>query len=338
MALALSCVFAPAVHAQVPADGAPPAAQHTWWTAFHEGTLDLLVASDDAPADPAQRLARQARITSLYLEARVYSVRLATARLMRDAAARQWTLLQQQGRADSDLARAIVLMARETARREQQFAVLRAESIASLAETVAGRYSARALAQLLEPALAERRLPVAEFGLPDAVSGLVLRQRPDVMAAESQLVLSGRAGGVEQLRLAQYLQALSEEIRPTEAGTVDLPAAQRAGDMAGVLQKAREEIAARLAQLTVRGDSANQQATAVRQLQGAYEQSLKDFGAGQLEELELLARLQQLMVEEDRLAADLGLAGLAWIAFEESIGGAGQARTSDLLGAGTADD
>ena len=108
--------------------------------------------------------------------------------------------------------------------------------------------------------------------------------------------------------------------------------------MAAVLEHARQDIAARLAQLTARGVSANEQAIYVRQLQAAYEAALQDFSAGGIDEVELLARLQRVLVEEDRLAASLGLAGLAWIAFEQSIGGAGQARASDLLGAVPADD
>ncbi|WP_299788018.1 hypothetical protein [Ramlibacter sp.] len=324
----------------VAAGGTSPHAPTPWWTAFHERTLDLLLAdaASDRRADATQRLARQARTTSLYLEARVYSTRLATARVMQHAAARQWALLQQQRQADTDVARAVALLVRETAAREHQFTVLRADSIVALAESLDGRYPAEALAVILEPALAERSLPVAEFGLPDAVSGLVLRQRPDVMAAEAGLVLSGRGGGLEQLRLAQYLQALSEEIRPAEAAATPVPVAVQGGDLAGVLQHARQEIAGRLGQLSTRGESANEQALYVRQLQAGYQQALQDFSAGHLGELELLSQLQQVLVEEDRLAATLGLAGLAWIAFEQSIGGAGQARTSDLLGAGSQDD
>lgn len=339
LALAIAgCALAAGVRAQEA--GAPgvaaQAAPRAWWSAFHDSTLDLLLADGllEPDADRARLLALQARAASLYLKVRVYGVRLHTTRLMHEAAGRQWALLQQAGPGDSDLARVTASLMRETAERERRFVVLRSESVAALAETLGGRLPAKTVAQLLEPVLQERRLPVAEFEVPDAISGLVLRQRPDVMAAEAGLVLSARGSATDQLRLAQYLQAISKEIVPEDAALAATPG----DDLSAVLLRARGEIGRRLADVTARGEVAGTQAAYVQQLTGRYEGVLKALSEGRIAEVDALAGLLQLLEEQDRLAASIGLAGLAWVAFQESIGGAGQARTSDLLGAVPAKD
>lgn len=339
MAVAITCcVVAGGARAQeagtpgIAAQAAPP----TWWSAFHDPTLDLLLANGllEPDADRARLLALQARAASLYLKVRVYAVRLHTTRLMHDAAGRQWALLQEAGQSDSDLARVTASLLRETAERERRFVVLRSESVAALAEALGGRLPAKTVAQLLEPVLQERRLPVPEFEVPEAISGLVLRQRPDVMAAEAGLVLAARGSTTEQLRLAQYLQAISQEIGPEDAALAATPG----DDVPAVLLRARGEIGRRLADVTARGEVAGTQAAYVQQLTSRYEAVLKAFSEGRVAEVEALAGLLQLLQEQDRLAASIGLAGLAWVAFQESIGGAGQARTSDLLGAVPAQD
>jgi hypothetical protein len=313
---------------------------HPWWTAFHESTLDVLLADDAlaAPADREQLLATQATVTSLYVKARVYSIRLATARALRETATRQSLLLAEQGRGDTDLARAVATMAQGSVERERELTVLRSDSVAGLAEMLGRRYPAKALALLLEPALAERRLPVAEFAIPESVSGLVLRQRPDVMAAEAGLAHSGRGGGVEQLRLAEYLQAISSEIGAAPPADLPVDTATQPDRIGKVLQHARAEIAASLSQLSARAQSANRQVLRVQELATTSQQALQDYAAGRISEVDLLSIRELLLLEEDRLAGSLGLTALAWVAFEQSIGGAGQARTSDLLGAGDADE
>jgi len=332
--IALTCMGTSAVRAgeAMPAEAPVQPALHLWWSAFHDPTLDLLLADGllEAQADRERLLALQARAASLYLKVRVYSVRLHTARRMRETIERQFALLQQDGQADSDL-RVTTGLLREMAERERRFTALRSESAAALAETLHGRHPSRVVALLLEPVLEDWRLPVAEYEVPKAISGLVLRQRPDVMTAEAGLVLSGRGSATEQLRLAKYLQALSEAIQPEDAAA-PMPAPDSAGALETVLRRARGEIATRLVEVTARGEAAGAQVENVQRLSGRLDAAWREVAAGHVSEVVVLSGLLNLLQEQDQLAVSVGLAGLAWVELQRSMGGAGQARTSELLG------
>lgn len=340
--LALACALAgPARAAEGREPGRPAQPAGRWWTALHDPALDLLLADGvlDPGADLARQLALQARAVSLYLDARLYAVRLQMARALRELAERQWATLGRQGQGGPDLAHAAALL-REATERERALTGLRSESIAGLAETLVGRSAVQVVASMLEPAAEDGRVPVPDFELPDAVAGLVLRKRPDVMAAEAELGFSGRRSGMEPLRLAYYLQAISGEIRAADAVP---PADGAEGDAEGdafsaVLRRARRDVAQRLAEVGAKGEAAGAQAAIVHHMAVAYEALLQDLRAGRVAETELLPATRRLLQEQDRLAESIRLANLAWVAFQVSTGGAGQARTSDLLGAVPSDD
>jgi outer membrane protein TolC len=314
-------------------------AERPWWSAFHDASLNLLLAPIQATgADRTQALQLQAQATAAYVKARIYTVRGQTARAQREAAQHHLELLQDAGQDDTDIARLAAAMVRQYTDREQRFAELRTDSLSALAAAIGGRYPAQELAVALEPALADTRLPVPQVEVPARVSGIVLRRRPDVMEAESHLALSARASGSDQLRLAQYLQALSEEIDPENAAAVRAPAPDAATAPEEVLARARVEIAVRLRQVARRNQVMTRQATHTREVQQKYEGTRQAFANGTTSEVDVLSALQGVLVEEDRLAATMGGAALAWIAYQQSIGGAGDARMSDLLGTGSADE
>jgi hypothetical protein len=324
--------------------GADPAAaaaeaERPWWSAFHDASLNLLLAPIQAPgADRTRALQLQAQATAAYVRARIYTVRGQNARALREAAEHQLDLLQGAGQDDTEIARGAAAMVRQYADRERAFDELRADSLGALAAATGGRYPAQELAVALEPALADTRLPVPEVDVPARVSGIVLRRRPDVMEAESHLALSARGSGSDQLRLAQYLQALSQEISSDDAAAAPAPAPDAATAPEQVLARARLEIAARLSRLARTNQVMTQQATYTREVQQKYEGTRQAFANGTTSELDILSALQGVLVEEDRLAATTAGAALAWIAYQQSIGGAGDARMSDLLGAGSADE
>jgi outer membrane protein TolC len=315
-------------------------ADRPWWWAFHDASLNLLLAPIQAAAaaDRTQALELQAQAAAEYVKARVYTVRGHTARTLRESAERQLKLLQDADRGDTDAARFAAATVRQSAEREQQFAELRAASMGALAAALGGRYLAQELAVLLEPALDDTRLPVPEVDFPERVSGIVLRRRPDVMEAESHLALSARGSGSGQLRLAQYLQALSQEIGPDDAAAAPGEAQDGATAPERVLVRARFEIGAGLRQLATTNEVMTQQATYARDVQQKYDRIRQTFVDGTTSEVDILGALEDVLVEEDRLAATMGGAALAWIAYQQSIGGAGEARMSDLLGADSDDE
>lgn len=162
MRLSLVTIVAPVVLASacvvswaVPVEGAN--APTAWWAALDDPTLDQLLAA--APRDPAT----DARTVSLYLQVRVYGVRLAIARRARVAAEREWELLRAAGPDQADAARIAGLMVRQAERREHRMGVLLSESVADVAEALGSRYPASVLAVLLQPALETPALaPVAD--------------------------------------------------------------------------------------------------------------------------------------------------------------------------------
>jgi hypothetical protein len=300
---------------------------HPWWQAFHETTLDLLLANAGPGGDDrAQRLAFEARATSAYLKARVYSVRLETARVLVEVSAREMRLLEAEG--DSpELVRARLWLD-ECERRGHAFLVLRTESIAELAEALHDHPPAEVLAGRLQSTLSEPRLPMPDYALPEALSGLVLRQRPDVQAAEQALVVAGRDSASDQLRLARYLQALAQDIRPEDRDVQ--PSAIEDDHLAQVMQQARSEVAGRLAQVQEGGRRADAQLERVRLLARRQE---AQSASGHVPEREALRAMREVLVAQDWLAVAVGVADLDWVAFQVSIGGAGQARLDELLGA-----
>jgi hypothetical protein len=155
----------------------------------------------------------------------------------------------------------------------------------------------------------------------------VLRQRPDVMDAEQALAFSAHTSASEQLRLARYLQALASEIRPEDAqGREDAE-----GDhLAQVLDHARIEIASRLALLAAAEQRVREEARTLDALE-RHRQDLQQ--AARVPAADLMDATREVLLAQDRLAAAVDASGLAWVALQESTGGAGDAGMTELLGA-----
>ena len=325
--LALACL------ARAPGARAEPTPG--WWSAFNDATLNLLLAEAAPPAaatEPQQALLAlqlQADATAAYVLARVASVRLMNGRLLVDALQRQLDLLRAAGAEDSEDARNAQQALEAAQARVAQFDSLRTASIALLAQRSGGTRSVALLSRQLAPALGDARLPVPAFDLPRELPGIVLRRRPDVAQAEAALSQSGRDTAAGQLRLARYLQALSAPI--TAAETANEPAAGTQPE--DVLDSARQDIALRLAQLDAAVNAAKKQEATLLALQPQYLALRERFQRGEVREVQALGALARMLVEEDRLAATGGQLAIAWIAFQASIGGAGDASTSALLGA-----
>lgn len=314
-----------------------PAQAGEWWTAFNDATLNLLVADAPAAHESARAAALQAQATlaSEYVQARLAGVRLVTAGILIGALQRQRTLLAGAAN-DPEAQQSIPLVDQLLARartRAAEFEQLRQASLQALARQAGGR-SPEALAALLQPALRDPRVPSPDFELPREVSGLVLRQRPDVAQAETELARAGRDSTIEQLRLAKYLQALAAPIVPDDAA----PEAGSGSSPEQVLDHARQDIAHRLALLLAQLEGAQQQSLHAQRLLAEYELVRRRYARGELSELKALQALTVTLVEDDRVAAARGQVSLAWIAWQQSIGGAGNARTEELLGATRAAD
>jgi len=306
-----------------------------WWSAFNDATLNLLLAEAApaaAAAEPNQALLAlqlQADATAAYVLARVASVRLMNGQLLVDALQRQLELLRAGQQEDSDAVRNAQQALQSAQARLTQFEALRVSSIALLAQRSGGARSVAMLSRQLAPVLGDARLPVPTFDLPRELPGIVLRKRPDVAQAEAQLSQAGRGTADGQLRLARYLQAMAAPIAPSS---------EQAGDAASsqpedVLEAARQDISVRLGQLDAAVNAAKQQEAVLLGLQPQYLQLRERFKRGEVAEVQALGALARMLVEEDRLAASGGQLAIAWIAFQASIGGAGDASTGALLGA-----
>ncbi|MDB5861112.1 MAG: hypothetical protein JWQ76_4801 [Ramlibacter sp.] len=327
-ALAVACL------ARAPGAQAEPAAG--WWSAFHDATLNLLLAeaappAAAAPQDSLPALQLQADATAAYVLARVASVRLMNGQLLVDTLQREVDLLRADGQQAGEPARAAQQALDAARARLSQFEELRASSIALLAQRSGGDRTVATLSRQLAPALGDARLPVPSFDLPRELPGIVLRQRPDVAQAELQLAQAGRGTAAGQLRLARYLQALSAPIAADADAPEDGGAASPQAE--DVLENARRDIARKLGRLDVAVTAARTQEALLLGLQPQYLALRDRFNRGELPEVQALQALARMLVEEDRLAAAGSTLGLAWIAFQASIGGAGRASTSDLLGA-----
>lgn len=298
-----------------------------WWSAFHDATLNLVLASaDEAP--PAQRLQAQAQLAVDYVQLRAATSRLVTARMLADTLQREQQLVE----AGSEEARRVAPLLQEAQARVQRFEQLRSGALAALAGHAAPRRSPEDWAALLEPVLVDPRPTLPDFELPRQVSGLVLRRRADVAGAETELARDGRSSGAEQLRLARYLQALATPIT-ADADALPLPGLPQAPE--DVLGRARSDVARRLAILTACERAAREQLALLQKLQPAYAQLEQSFRQGGVTAQQTLEAFSGLLVEEDRMAAANGQLALAWIAWQAGIGGAGDASTSELLGAGS---
>ncbi|MCG2592335.1 hypothetical protein LZ009_06020 [Ramlibacter sp. XY19] len=325
--LALACL--------VRAPGARAEAAPVWWSAFNDATLNLLLAEAAPPAaaaPPLQALLAlqlQADATAAYVLARVASVRLMNGRLLVDTLQRQLELLRAGGGPDGDAARSAQQALESAQARLPQFEALRTASIDLLAQRTGGTRSVAMLSRQLAPALGDARLPVPAFDVPRELPGIVLRRRPDVAQAEAQLAQAGRDTAAGQLRLARYLQALSAPIAPAEESIASAVGSQPED----VLEAARQDIALRLAQLDAAVQAAKQQEAALLALQPQYLALRERFLRGEVPEAQALGGLARMLVEEDRLAASGGQLAIAWIAFQASIGGAGDASANALLGA-----
>lgn len=294
-----------------------------WWSAFHDATLNLVLAS---AAPNAPQLELQAQLADDYVRLRAYGVRLTTARVLAGALQRQQDLLG----ADSEDARKLATLSHEAQSRVAQFERLRAQSLEALAAHAAPQRTPQEWGTLLEPLLLDTRPLLPDFELPDTVSGLVLRRRADVAAAEAELARDGRSSGAEQLRLARYLQALAT---PITADAQPQPLLQKLLAPEDVLQQARRDVAQRLALLAAREHEAREQLALMQKLQPAYALVDQAWRQGKATELQALQAYTAMLMEQDRMAAMNGQLALAWIAWQAGIGGAGAADASDLLGA-----
>jgi outer membrane protein TolC len=327
-ALALGCL------ARAPGARAEEAAG--WWSAFHDATLNLLLAETAPPAAAVQpqqallALQLQADATAAYVLARVASVRLANGQLLADALQRQLELLRADGQDGSEAVRDAQQALDAARARLPQFEALRGASIALLAQRSGGTRSVAMLSRQLAPALGDARLPAPSFDVPRELPGIVLRRRPDVAQAEAQLSQAGRDSAEGQLRLARYLQALSAPIAPSAGEPADAAAGAQPED---VLEAARRDIASRLGRLDAAVAAAKQQEATLLALQPQYLALRERFQQGEVPEMQALGAMARMLVEEDRLAASAGQLAIAWIAFQASIGGAGNASASELLGA-----
>jgi outer membrane protein TolC len=307
-----------------------------WWSAFHDATLNLLLA-EAAPAavtepqEALQALQLQADATAAYVLARVASVRLMNGQLLVDTLQREVELLGADGKEASEPARAAQQALQAARARLPQFETLRASSIALLAQRSGGERTVAVLARQLAPALGDARLPLPSFDLPRELPGIVLRQRPDVAQAEAELSQAGRDTAAGQLRLARYLQALAAPI-VADAGA-EAQAQGASAQAEDVLESARRDIARKLGQLDVAVNAAKSQEALLLGLQPQYLALRERFQRGEVPEVQALQGMARMLLEEDRLAVAGSKLALAWIAFQASIGGAGRASTSDLLGA-----
>jgi hypothetical protein len=307
-----------------------------WWAAFHDATLNLLLAATPAASAGDRDLALQAQAGAVaeYIKARVYSVRLVTAQLLVRALEDQLALLRQgEGATDAGEEGAAALLMQQASERAVQFERLRGESLAALAAL--GKVGATGLEQRIAPALEQQQLPLPEFEWPRALPGIVLRQRSDVARAELALAQGGRGLGSGQLRLAKYLQALSAPIDDDQEGprADDGETAAAALPAEEVLDRARRDIAGRLARVGAAVQAVEQQRANLDQLQQRYQSLRTGLASGDSAGVPALRALVHLMVEEDRMASASGSLALAWIALQAGIGGAGRATTSELLGA-----
>jgi outer membrane protein TolC len=310
--------------------------QPAWWSAFNDATLNLLIA-EAAPAtapEPQaalQALQLQADATAAYVLARVASVRLMNGQLLVDTLQRELELLAEAGEEAGEPARAARQALQAARARLPQFEALRASSIALLAQRSGGERTGAVLSRQLAPALGDARLPVPSFDLPRQLPGIVLRQRPDVAQAEAELSQAGRDTAAGQLRLARYLQALAAPI--VADASVAAPAEGVSPQAEDVLEGARRDIARKLGLLDEAVNAAKSQEALLTGLQPQYLATRERFQRGEVPEIQVLQAMARMLAEEDRLAAASSDLALAWIAFQASIGGAGRANTSDLLGA-----
>ncbi|MGZ5846234.1 MAG: hypothetical protein ACXWJJ_02060, partial [Ramlibacter sp.] len=247
---ALTLQAAHGQQAQATQDAVGPApASVRWWASFQDAPLNLLLASVDRSARPADRLRLETSVATEYVSARYNTLRLITARELADTAQRRLELLQRSGGADDEALRQARQMAEETADRVDRFQALRADSLGRMAASLEGQ-SPQMLALLLAPALQDTRVALPSFEAPPQVPGVVLRHRADVAAAEAGLTLAGRVSAEDQLQFARYIQALASSIAPIAPAAGTVPVAIIGTDMGAVLDRAREDVGRKLWQLS----------------------------------------------------------------------------------------
>lgn len=180
--------------------------EKAWWTTLHEPALDTLIESAQRRAliglaygdgDDATPAPLPARITGLYLGARVTSVRLLMARELGASLARQKQLVVAEGPRQAAVAGLAQLDARLAAAQSlvQHLAVQQAQLVQALAQLC--MVPPDALAQALGPALSNPVAPLAVANLDgDAVVA------PALQAGARSTALLSETVAARQLELA----------------------------------------------------------------------------------------------------------------------------------------
>lgn len=302
----------------VQAAQAQPASNARWWTSLRDATLNLLLTASAQDGPEAERVPREAAVASEYLGARYATLRWVAQHELVTVTAQRLALLRAGGADDDQLL---------DARRRAEDATAQAASLERerqahlerLASLVPG-LSAPSLAALLEPALVDARVSRPQ-DVPQHLSGLVLRGRADIAAAEGALALSARLSPDDRLRLARWQQDVAADIDPVPPGAGAVAVSTTTDAVDGVLLRARRDVAEKLWQLAADVQAAERQQAAYAEADQRVQQAVEARQRQSARDADVLEAQADLLSAADGVAAAAGRATQSWIAWQVAIGG-----------------
>lgn len=330
----------------------PAATTGSWWMAFDDATLNLLVHAaqqrqvalaplQNGPADlPAAQQVDDARRQAVasYLGVRVLSARWLALNGVAQAALRQQQLLGASTPADERAAsERAALMTTLSQRRErvglqqQALAADRAELLASLA-SLCGLPPAE-LGDLLAPLLAQPQVPSFASAAPSRLPRSILRARADVAAAEAAVLRHLRSGGRHPHEVVARMQQPEGWIDaqadlPARAVAArshpPLPAEPELEQFNQLLDQAAQEVTQDLRTLAERARLQAERAQLAEASRAAFQAVRDRLKTGEVSELQVLEQYQHLLGESDRYAAACGELAMAWLRLVASTGASEQ--------------
>jgi hypothetical protein len=362
------------------------ATDNAWWTRFEDSTLNVLVQSacvharslsnpgrtlahratlecgvqpachpagtgdGGAPCNSSTSTEVQSQVVSAYLDARVLTIRVATARSIYLTTRRQVELqpddpdLAAQG-AEPAAPNGRVRLAAEAASRLHAELQRQLVLLANLSGI-----DVAAIPSTLADALSASVLPKYASAVPTRLPSAVIRGRREIAAVEASLLRGTASSASGRHALAQYVRAMEGWIEPlplpTHGPSSEEPARPRVSSVAmvnegagpdsvvheepyaDVLTRMTQDVSDKLFRL-LRDDRAaalHQQLFELRRLEFNAVRQRQQFG--EATELELLERHIQLLRETDRLAKSVGDLGQSWVALNVATAGRASQRVN----------
>lgn len=274
----------------------------------------------------------QSRLVSAYVEAKVLSIRLATAQSIHLTTKRQLVLASGASSTPDAASSALALRLQRTGQVAMQLKSDLARRLTVIAELTG--IDPGSIQATLASTLSMTVLPHFSVAVPARLPASIVRARRDVAAVESMLLRGDRPAAPAQYDMAQHAQAMQGWIEPrpsssdAQASNASAPSSEQdnpAGPMA-VVARSKQEVARNLEQLIAQSRAASTVYELTQLRRTEFQAARRRLELGEQPEFEVLERHILLLLETDRLAAALGDVAQCWIALNLSTAGQASVR------------